>query len=307
MATEKSANRNHLPRRISGLFRPLGGRHARVINALSFGLLGLALACEPTGKESSAHAARTIPDLAKVAAEDVRELKMGLPLGAQELDKLLPAGAIAEVDARDAKEALNKARSRVQDLRVAKSTFFALVAPSGVVVRSDGEQDRLVGKDILAAFPELRGALSGGVVETRGSMAEAAEVRGRPDGQRVAGAPIGTPGQARGLYVTGWSWSAYAYRLENSARSSARSAAEKGAKTPLLYVYVVVGRDVFGAPVSPDVTANAIRDLDVVGKAKAGQPFTTSLELTGRSFGLAAVVVPELGPNVALALLRSET
>jgi len=317
--------------RISGLFRRRGPRHARLFSAFSpdlrarpdvrdasrrvtlrgaLGLVGffsLVLACEPSGKESAALASRTVTELAKASAEDVRELKSGLPLGAQELDQLLPPGAIAELDARSAREALNKARSRVQDLRVAKSTFFALVAPSGVVVRSDGEQDRLVGKDLLAAFPELRGALGGGLVESRGSMAEAAEVRGKPDGQRVVAAPVGTGGQARGLYVSGWSWSAYAYRLENAARSRARAATDKGAKVPLLYVYVAVGRDVFGAPVSPDVNAKAVRDLDVVGKAKVGQPFTTEFELTGRSFGLAAVAVPELGPNVAIVLLRSET
>jgi len=312
-------------RRISGLFRRREARHRSALLALSrglgarpgrglaapllclVGLLTLFLACKPSGKESSQLASRTVTELARASAEDVRELKMGMPLGAQELEKLLPAGPLAELDARDAREALNKARSRVQDLRVAKSTFFALVAPSGVVVRSDGEQDRLVGKDLLAAFPDLRRALGGPVVETRGMMAEAAEVRGKPDGQRVVGAPIGAVGQARALYVSGWSWSAYAYRLENAARSAARAAAEKGAKVPLLYVYVAVGRDVFGAPVSPDVNANAVRELDLPAKAKAGQPFTTELELTGRSFGLAAIGVPELGPGVAVVLLRSET
>lgn len=266
-----------------------------------------ALGCKSDGKASSALAAKQIGDLAKASAEDVRELRAGMPLGAAELEKLLPATGLVELDPMVARETLNKTRAKVQDLRVAKSTFFALVDPAGKVVRSDGEQDRLVGKDLLAAYPDLRAALTGGYKEARGSMAEAAEVRGRPDAQRVVASPIGQGAAVRGLYVSGWSWSAYAYRLENAARSSARSAAEQGGKVPLIYVYLVVGADVFGAPISPDVTAKAVHDLDLSKKAQAGAPFTAELELTGRMFGLAAVRAPELGDGVVIALLRSET
>lgn len=263
--------------------------------------------CKDDGKESSALAAKQLGELAKASAEDVRQLRAGLPLGAAELEKLLPATGLVDLDPMVARETLNKARSRVQDLRVAKSTFFALVAPTGMVVRSDGEQDRLVGKDLLAAFPGLKGALTGGYQETRGSMAEAAGVRGRSDGQRVVAAPIGQGAAVRGLYVSGWSWSAYAYRLENAARSSARSAAGEKGKVPLLYVYLVVGPDVFGAPISPDVNANAIRELDLSRKVQGSAPFTVERELTGRMFGIAAVRAPELGEAVVIALLRSET
>jgi hypothetical protein len=293
----------------------LGARRRRLQSptrwAARFVVLGavgaLIAGCKADGKESSALAAKQMGELAKAAAEDARQLRNGLPLGAAEVDKLLPATGLVDLDPMVARETLNKARNRVQDLRVAKSTFFALVSPTGSVVRSDGEQDRLVGKDFFAAFPELKGALQGGYKETRGSMPEAAEVRGRPDAQRVVGAPIGQGAGVRGLYVSGWSWSAYAYRLENAARSAARSAAPEGGKAPLIYVYLVVGPDVYGAPISPDVNAKAVKDLDLSKKVQAGAPFTTELELTGRMFGLAAVRATELGDGVVVALLRSET
>jgi hypothetical protein len=278
-------------------------RVALLVTAL--GALG-AFGCKADGKASSALASKQVTELAKASAEDVQQLRSGMPLGAAEVEKLLPATGLTDLDPMVARETLNKARNRVQDLRVAKSTFFALVAPSGTVVRSDGEQDRLVGKDVFAAFPELKGSLASGYKETRGSMAEAAEVRGRPDAQRVVGAPIGQGAAVRGLFVSGWSWSAYAYRLENAARSSARSTAE-GGKVPLIYVYLTVGSDVFGAPISPDVTAKAVKDLDLSRKVQAGAPFTAELELTGRMFGLAAVRAPELGDGVVISLLRSET
>lgn len=274
---------------------------------LTCALLLAAVACKPDGKESSALASQQLGELTKAAAEDARQLRAGMPLGAAEVEKLLPEKGLVDLEPSVARETLNKARNRVQDLRVAKSTFFALVAPSGVVVRSDGEQDRLAGKDVFAPFPELKGVLSGGYKETRGSMAEMAEVRGRPDAQRVVAVPIGQGATARGLFVSGWSWSAYAYRLENAARSSARPAPDSRAKMPLLYVFVVVGPDVFGAPITPDVNANAVKALGLAQKVQAGTPFTTELELTGRVFGLAAARSPELGDGVVIAILRSET
>lgn len=296
------------PARRASLHPPTRWVHRFTARALFLTLVLLACAgCKSDGKESSALASRQIGELVRASVEDVRELRAGMPLGAAEVDKLLPEKGLVDLDPMVARETINKARGRVQDLRVAKSTFFALVTPSGTVVRSDGEQDRLVGKDLFAAFPELKAALSGGYKETRGSMPEAAGVRGRPDAQRVVAAPIGHGASVRGLYVSGWSWSSYAYRLENAARSSARAAAGDGRKVPLIYVYVVVGSDVFGAPISPDVTAKAIKDLGLSQKVQAGAPFTAELELTGRMFGLAAVRVPELGENALIVLLRSET
>ncbi len=174
-------------------------------------------------------------------------------------------------------------------------------------MRSDGEQDRLAGKDLFGSFPGLRGALSGAPVVALGSMPEAAEVRGRPDAERVVGARLERDGKVIGLYASGWSWSAYAYRLENAARSTARSALEEGAKMPLIYVYVIVGREVYGAPVSPDVNVKAVRDLDVVTKIHGAEPFATELEITGREFGIAALRAPALGDGIAVSVLRSET
>lgn len=270
-----------------------------VVIGLSF------LGCTPETKKSAAAAKTHVLELAKAASEDVRQVRTGLPAGATELVAILPPADKGDVDAPTAREALEKARSKVQDLRVAKSTFFALVAPNGTVIRNDQPQDRMVGKDLFASFPALRQALSGGYVEGRGSMPEAAEVRGKPDAEWVAAVPVGSP--PRVLYATGWSWSGYAYRLENAARSSVRGAATDVQKVPLLYAYVLVGSDVYGAPISPDVNAKAIQAQQLLGKLHGVEPVTAELDITGRGFGLAAVRVPDLGADVAIAVLRSET
>jgi hypothetical protein len=271
-------------------------------------LVSLALqSCANASKQSAALAKEQVHALAALAREDVRQVRSGLPLGAAELAKLLPAPDQGEIPATAAREALKKARDKVQDLRVAKSTFFAVVAPTGVVIRNDQSQDRLAGKNLLDAFPGLRPALAGGYTEARGSMPEAAEVRGKPDAQWVAAVPVRQEATTRALYATGWSWSAYAYRLENAARSAARSVTTEQQKMPLLYAYVIVEDAVYGAPVSPDVNARAIRDQGLLGKLRAGEPLTVELEITGRGFGLGAELVPELGDKVAIAVLRSET
>ncbi len=260
--------------------------------------------CTSATKKSAALAKDSVHALVGTTHEDVREVRSGLPLGADELAKNLPAEG--EIDAQTAREALERARNKVQDLRIAKSTFFALVATNGVVIRDDQQQDRLARKKIFPAFPGLPMA-SVGYVETRGSLPEAAEVRGRPDGQWIAGVGVGPKAARRAIYVTGWSWSAYAYRLENAVRSAARSAATNPGKEPLLYAFVLVGDDVYGAPVSPDVNLKAVHDHVRVSELRAGTPFSAELEITGRGFGLAAELAPDLGGKVAVAVLRSET
>ncbi|HEX6765720.1 MAG TPA: hypothetical protein VF103_09590 [Polyangiaceae bacterium] len=268
-------------------------------------LVALPLAgCESSAKKSALAARTHAVELAKLAREDAREIREGLPLGGKELEKLM---GTEPLDAASARELLTKARDRVQDLRTAKSTFFALVGPDGVVVRNDQDQDRMAQKGLFSAFPDLKGALDRGYVEARGSMSEAAEVRGRPDAQRVAAVPVRVGGTARALYVTGWSWSAYAYRLQTSLRSSVGSARAENEKMPLIYAFVVVDGGVYGPRDAPDVNLRAISDAKVLDKAHGSEPFGAELDITGRPFGLGAVLVPELGEKTAIAVLRSET
>ena len=243
--------------------------------------------------------------LVPVTRTDVEEVRAGLPKGAELVREYLTSAKFE--DPAESLAVLNKARNKVQDLRVAKSTFFALVDPKGFVVRSDQEHDALSGKNLFGAFPELKNALAGKYVETRGDIPEAAGVRGRKDGQWVAAAGVSASDEPKGLYVTGWSWSSYAYRLENQLRGSVRSSLEQGDKEPLLYVYVVVEKDVFGAPVSPDVNAKTVAEERFLEKAQGSGVVVAQREITGRGFGLAFQRTPALGPEVGIVVLRSET
>lgn len=263
--------------------------------------------CTRTGEVSKQKARAEVELLAKAASADVEEVRKGLPLGAKQLEDFF-ADEKAQGDATAAKQALETARNRVKDLRIAKSTFFLIADKNGLILRSDLEHDALATKNLFGAFAELKSASAGKYVETRGSMPEAAGVRGRSDGQWSAATAVMKGSEVAGVYATGWSWSAYAYRLENQLRSQVKSeAAATGTKEPLVYVYVLVDKQAFGAPISPDVNAKAVRESGLLGRASGESVADAAQEIEGRDFGMAVKRVPALGADVAIAVLRSET
>ena len=273
-------------------------------SALSLCVLPWQLGCTDTGQVSADHAKQHAQFLLKAAEVDVTELKRGLPQGTKHLVDAVKDGV---PDGETARKALETARNKVQELRVAKSTFFALADKDGNVIRNDQDQDLMVGKNIFKSFPALKQVLTGSVVETRGSMPEAAGVKGKPDAQWVIGVPVEVSGKPVAAYVSGWSWSAYAYRLETSLRSDVLSHTKEGDKVPLLYVYVIVGGSAYGAPISPTVNADAILKQKPLEKASATAPFAMPLEIEGRQFGLAVVPIAAIGKDAGIAVLRSET
>jgi hypothetical protein len=272
-----------------------------------FSLALLSSSCKKPSAISAEKAKGNVAGLIKATQGDVAEVRSGLPNGAKYLLPIFASGKPPSDDPHAARNALETARNKVQDLRVSKGTFFAVADVSGVVIRDDQEQDTMAGRPLLPSFPELKTALAGQYVETRGSMPEAAGVRGRADGQWVAAEPVADGGTVKGLYVTGWSWAAYAYRLEHALASNLRSELGEGQKMPLVYVYVIVDKDVFGTPISPEVNAQAIAALSPLTNASASAPTSFELEIAGRDFGLGVELTPDLGKNVAVAVLRSET
>jgi hypothetical protein len=269
-------------------------------------LLVVLLGCTDTGKLSADKAGQHVEYLSGVVKGDVEEVRRGLPEGAKQVASAFHDDEDPAKDPELAKQALQIARGTVQDLRVAKSSFFALATADGTVIRNDRDVDMMAGKNLLAAFPKLKAALDGKYVETTGSMHEARGVEGKPDGQWVAGTSVTTSAGPRVLFVTGWAWSTYAGRLEAALRTKILDT-EKAGKEPLYYVFVVAGSQAFGSRTSPPVDAEAIQKLDPIGLVHGPDTVTRQIEITGRTFGLGLKRVPELGDDVAIAVLRSET
>ena len=265
--------------------------------------LFVGVGCEDDSQLSAREAAKHAEFLAGLTLKDVSEVRAGLPKAAPLLTALWADGEPPSRDPEEVRTALERARRKVQDLRIAKSTFFALAEPSGLIVRNDQPQDLMAGEDLFASFPNAKLALNGKPVETRGAMHEARGVEGKPDAQWLAVQPISKNGKVLGLYVSGWSWALYARRLEEALK---RELYGKPGKRPLTYVFLLVDGKAFGSPISPMVNAAAIEGLEG-GHAKSMAAFKTTLTITGRGFGVAAHPAPALGDNVFVAVLRSET
>jgi len=276
---------------------------------LMFGALGLVAACQnSTIKVSLPASAKHATELAGIVRSDVSEVRAGMPVGEHVLESLYKTPNAPRDDLERVQRSLSRARDSVQDLRVAKSTFFALVDADGTILRSDRTPDALAGKNLWTAVPEASRVMQGKIVETRGVVAEAAAVKSRPDGQWFTLVPIVVENSVRGAYVTGWSWSAYAYRLETALRDELKTQArEKSTKEPLVYVYVVVAYKAFGAPISPEVNAaaivRAVSNVHLTGE----QVWSAVIDITGREFALSVHAVPDFGSDAAIAVLRSET
>ena len=277
-------------------------------------VFGFALVTSGAGCQNSAQkvslpqAISHVQSLAQTVKSDVSEVREGMPAGSKFLEALYKDATAPKDDLEKVRLGLARARDKVQDLRVAKSTFFALVDTDGAILRSDRVPDMLAGKNLWTAVPSAAEVLKGKTVNVSGTMAEASGVKGRPDAQWFWLVPVSVEGSVKGAYVTGWSWSAYAYRLENSLRNELKTVArDKQTKEPLAYVYVVVAGAVYGAPLAPEVNAQAIAKQEPLAKAAADQTWSAIVEITGREFALAVRRTPDLGENVAVAVLRSET
>ncbi len=278
---------------------------------LFLGLIAVSLmsGCQNSVKKTSLPlAAKHVVSLVEVVKGDVSEVQTGMPLGSQMLESLYRNSTVPKDDLERVRATLARARDRTQDLRVAKSTFFALVDPDGTILRSDRVPDVMAGKNLWSAVPSASQVMVGNTVSVSGSLAEAAGVKGRADAQWFWLVPVKVDGKVRGAYVTGWSWSAYAYRLETALRDDLKTIARKEqSKEPLVYVYLDVGGAVYGAPMAPEVNAKAISKAVPLAQVANDQVWSTVIEITGREFALAVRRAPDLGNDVAITVLRSET
>jgi hypothetical protein len=280
--------------------------------ALALGLATSMLAgCTESSKASERKATAHVERLAKLSDDDVEEVRRGLPRGAKALGRIWEGKDDPHADPASVKRALDRVRSDDHDLEIAKSTFFALADDRATVFSSDQDPDQLAGKSLVASYPGIVKVLAGEPTELRGSMPEVAGARNGADEQWVASTPVrDVSGAVRGIYLSGWSLRRFAYHLEEALKhdlaDDALKSGDARAKLPLVYVFVFAGTKVYGAPVTPAVDCEALEALDLGTKTEGGNVFHRQLEITGRSYGLAALRAPKMGADVGVAVLRSE-
>jgi hypothetical protein len=274
---------------------------------LALAALGLA-GCDDVKKLSEREAAEEVERIAPVVKADVAQIRAGVPAGAAKLAEKADADTISSDPALQ--KAIAQSRAQVKELDTAKSTFFAMTDTTGKVLKSEADLDLLAHHNVIAAFPTLQKALdpASGTVEAFGEMTE---MRGLKTGQDLAWVlahPLKDAKGVKGLFITGWSFRKYAVFLDDQARRHLEAASAKAEKktVPIAYVFIVKGTKAYGSPIlSAEVNAPAIEGLGVLEKTAAG-PYKGNIEITGRTFGIAAQRTPELGDDAAVVVLLSE-
>ncbi len=230
-------------------------------------------------------------------------------MAAQLAKEIDPKQPDAKQNSPQVRSALLKMRQRVPDLGAAKSTFFAFTDDQGIAVRNDLEQDTMAGKDLAAAYPDLKRALAGeAYVTTQGQFPGVPNSQG-PDREWVAGVPVKRDdGSLLGLLVTGWTYRRFANHLQESLKRDLQDKlmreGDKG-KLPVVYVLVFDKDGAYGARGTPAIDEKALVDLGLSAKTAKG-PTDAPLLIEERPFGYAAARVPKLGPDVGIVVLRSE-
>jgi hypothetical protein len=271
------------------------------------GLLPTLVACDDSTKRSEQAAVATLAQVSPLIDKDMAAIREGLPDGAKLLATELPTDASS--DLKGTQEAIKRTREHTDKLRLAKSTFFVLTSPDGVVIRSENDPDRLVDKNVFTAFPDLKKAADpkSDVVEAFGQMDEMRGVKKGDDMEWVLSAPVvGKDGKLRGTFTSGWSFRLYAYYLEQQAKRYLDDQAKTSSdhKIPVMYVYIVKGPKAYGAPDTPDPNAEAVGKLDLGSKVKSGS-YKTHADITGRVFGVAADPAKGLGDDAAIVVVTS--
>jgi hypothetical protein len=262
-------------------------------------------ACKDASKHSVQEAAAHADAMAKLAEADVLEVERGLPEGAKALSPLMARGDELRGNLDLVKKELQKVRRDVPDLLVAKSTFFALTDDKGVAIRNNLEQDAMARQDLIALFPDLAKAREGKYVTTTGTFPGPVGPVG-PDRDWLAAAPVSRDGKVAGIFLTGWTYRAFARHLqENLKRDIADKARREDSKLPIIYVGVFDKTGVYMAPLTPKADEEFLAAEQLVDKTKDG-PKAAAVNITDRVFGYGAARVPKLGPDMGVVVLRSE-
>lgn len=268
----------------------------------------LVAACKDKGKESAEQAKPEVTELVKLAEKDVAEIERGLPEGAKKLAALLAKEPDPKANPPAVRAGLLRMRQQVPDLGVAKSTFFAMTDEKGIAIRNDLDPDTMAGKDVIAAYPELKKVLAGDAFVATTGQFGTPNPQG-PDKEWAAGVPVKRDdGTLLGMLVTGWTYRRFAYHLQESLKRDIADALMRGGdkgKLPVLYVMLFDKNAVYGPRGTPPVNEKALFDLGLLEKTQAG-PASGTLDITERAFGWAAARAPKLGPDVGIAILRSE-
>lgn len=260
--------------------------------------------CEDSMKLAQGKSAIALESALKMFERDAEQLRKGMPDGAKELGVRMPSDPFGS--RLELQTAIHMSRESVNQLSYAKSTFFAFVAPDGKVLRSEIDPDRLVEQDLLSVYPSLKKALepNSGLVEAYGEMDALRAVREGNDTAWVLAHRVESKdGKAVGLFVSGWSMRYYAGIVQDALRIEMNEKTANESKKVELYFFILKGSGAFGHSEGPDVHAQELLKLDIVGKKASN--YRGGFELDDKKWGVAATMTPVFGEDAAAAVVST--
>ena len=204
-------------------------------------------ACTDSAKVSEEKAVAQAERLAKLADDDVEEVRRGSSSRCQMARARVGR---QERSARRSQPRAPRARSRARRQPRSRRRQEHVLRDDrrqreGAAQRSRARHDgrQIAGRVVPWTMSKV---LAGETIEMRGSMPETAGARTGGDEQWVAAAPVrDAQGKVRGIYASGWSMRRFAYHLEETLKhdmtSEALRAGDKHVKLPLIYVFVAGG------------------------------------------------------------------
>lgn len=279
---------------------------ARIAAGLGLSLLlaGWLSGCTKDGEKSVKEAADHAATLAAIVEKDVAEVERGLPEGAKRLSVLFAKGADPRQDLTAVKNALTRVRATVDDLSVAKTTFFVLLDDKGKAIRSDWKSDSMAQSDLFAYFPSLPAAKTSDYHATTGQFPGTADAH---DMDWIAGSPVKREdGSVGGVFATGWPYRAYAKHLFEILKNRLVEKTKKeGTRIPIFYVALFDKNEVYTPQGTPQVIEKTMAVEDLVGKTAAG-PRADVITIEGRVYGYGAVRIEKMAKDTGVLVLRSE-
>lgn len=261
-----------------------------------------------------------IPDVARleklIAERHVDALSRGLPVAAKALSDKLGDKPIEPKESATITSAFDEIRNRMDDLRSAKRSYFAIVDLGGEIIAVDDPNWLVVGRKAGVAFPAMADVLAGKVPYAAG-----AGRYGGADPEALTffeAAPILRADKPIGALISAWEVHEAAEDMQRQlqtdlamktvkpkARAKPKDKYQLVLDTPDLWVAVFSEKYVWLQDGAPQPLEDAAKGIGLHGKTGGGA-YHGTFDVMNRGWGVAAKRFPTLGEGMGIAVLRHQ-
>ncbi len=275
----------------------------------------VAAGCKSKPQKQAEAAVADVDNVEKViAARHVTSLARALPQAAISLSAKLSSD---KPDFHNESKAMGASftelRDKIDDLRSAKRSYFAIADASGEIVWVDDESWTVVGRRLAIGFPAVQEVIDGKPFATGGGKYGGAAEDALTF---VEVAPLVRAGVRVGLLVAAWEAHDAAEDLQRQlqtelamktvkpkVRAKAKDKYQYALDQPDLWVAMFRGGNLYFAEDAPQPLVDGAKTINLLAKTANG-PWNGTFDVMNKGWGAAAKRLPSLGPDVGVAVLR---